>query len=252
MSNPEPPESAAATSRLKDLAAEHTGLVIAAAATALLILKVMRVAHVNSRTALALIADAGPLSVMVATLVEHFPTIIFVISCLVVWWLVEAFQDAERLTSSHLAALAAVLIALLLTPWPFVAALAIIGIVRVVQTRTSKRRDRRGRGYYVIVGLIAVILLADSDVWLPAEVFTLADGSELVGYAIEESGWIVILTEEDRAVVRIPDENIKERRPCHVAHEQLQFESEPTLLQIAIRESGELPEPPCPDASELR
>jgi hypothetical protein len=235
------------------IAFERIGLFAAVFGFALLLVKVSRVSHLNSRTSHALLSTVGPIEIVLGTLVTHFPSILFVIALLVTWWAMGSFAAAHTVTPGHAAAAATVLFAMLLLPWPFAVVLVVIGAVRFVH-RSSRPAEKRGRaGYYLIVGAVAVLLVTDAEPWLPPEVFSLKDGSEILGYALAEAetntGWTVVLEEGNRSVIRLPEESIASRNPCHLEDVHLELEQFASPLQLAIRESTDLPEPECPPSS---
>jgi hypothetical protein len=236
---------------LAQIAFERIGLFAAVFGFALLLVKITRVSHLNSRTSHALLSTVGPVEIVLGTLVTHFPSIMFVIALLVTWWAMGSFAEVRSVTTGHATAAATVLFAMLLLPWPFVAALVLVGAVRFLH-RSARPSDKRGRaGYYLIVGAVAVLLVTDAEPWLPPEVFEMEDGSEMLGFALAEAetttGWVVVLEDETRSVVRLRESAIAAREPCHLEGEHLELQQFPSLLQVATGESTDLPEPDCPD-----
>lgn len=233
------------------IAFERMSLFTAIFGFALLLIKMIRVSHLNSRTAHALVASVGPMEVILGTFVAHFPSILFVISLLVTWWAVGSYASLRSITTGHVAAMVTIMFALLLLPWPFVVVLTIVGLVRYLHR--SGRPEQKGRrtGYYLLVAAAAILLIADAEPWLPPETFSLSQGEDVLGYVLEEAetstGWAVILVHDDRSVVNIPEESIDSREPCHFPSEHNEFEDFPSLLQVVISESTDLPEPECPD-----
>lgn len=234
---------------VKSLAAER-GLIIAAFGFALLIVKVSRVSHLNLRTSHGLIEGVGPMSVALGILVGHFPLIMFTISALVLWWAVGSFAVLRTFTTGHAVVATLLLLALLLLPWPYLIVLAMVAGIRWIRSRNTPHRvGRRSRHYYFLVAAVAILLIADSDLWFPAEVFQLENGDSFVGYAIQEppnsAGWVVILTDDTRVIVRHRQDEIVDRLPCRHIEEDVELTGFPSLLQLAIREDASLPEPLC-------
>jgi hypothetical protein len=235
---------------LAQLAFERIGIFAAVFGFTLMLVKIMRVSHLNSRTAHALLSAVGPIEIVLGTLVTHFPTILFVISLLVTWWAMGSYAALRTLTPGHAAAAATLLFAVMLLPWPFVLLVVIVGAVRFTH-RSSRPNAPRGRsGYYLLTGAAAVLLIVDAEPWLPPEVITMSDGTEVHGYAITEAqhstGWLVALEENSRSVVHLQEADIAGREPCHIRDADLELEQFPSLLQITVRESTQLPEPECP------
>ena len=234
---------------VRSLAAERT-LILAACGFALLIVKVIRVSHLNPRTAHGLIEDVGPVSVILGSVVGDFPGIMFIISALALWWVLGSFAILRKFTPGHVGAASVLLFALLLLPWPYLLALGIVGAVRWIRSNKAPHKiGQRPRHYYVLIGVAALLIIADSDVWFPPETFELEDGDSFVGYALQEppnsAGWIIILTDEERMIIRHRQNEVTERLPCRHKQEDEELANFPSLLQIAIREDADLPEPLC-------
>lgn len=239
--------------RLKDLALERSGWFLAAFGFLLLVIKVVRVSHLNPRTAHGLIEDVGPVSVVLGSLVGHFPVIMCIISLLVLWWALGSIAQLRTFTPAHAAAMTVLLFALLLLPWPYLIVLFLTGLVRGALIKLAPQKiGKRHRHYYVLVGALAILLLADSDVWFPPETFVMNDGTSFVGYALREppnsAGWIVILTDDERMIIRHRQDEVAERLPCRHIEEDREFDNLPSLFQLAIREDAQLPEPLCEES----
>ena len=240
-------------------ALERTGLVVATLGFALLVVKVSRVSHLNARTSLGLLETAGPVEVVLGSLLAELPFILLTASALVLWWAVGTFASTRTFGQGHLAAAGLLLLDFLVLPWPFLLTLAVITAIRAaisfgrrsVGEVQSVATRRRLRGYYIFVGFIALLLLADADMWVPSEAIELRDGTEVVGYVLEEpsnaAGWIEVLTEEERGVVHLRLADVSERHACRIDTGEFQPENYGSVLQLAIREDFHLPEPFCPE-----
>lgn len=231
------------------IALERIGLFAAILGFAVLVVKITRVSHLNGRTSQALLSGVGPVEIVLGSLVAHFPLILFTICLLLVWRTAGSLAIVRSVTPAHLAAATVLVFGVLLLPWPFLVVLVLAGIVRF--NRPSRRTgERKLTSYYVLLVAAATLLIVDSEVWLPPEVFTTEGQPALVGYALQEAetstGWMHLLTEEERSVIRIREEDISSREPCHLERERIELETFPSLLQIVLRESSDLPEPPCP------
>ena len=228
-------------------AALEPTFVIAAFGFALLIVKVTRVSHLNVRTSHGLVEGVGPLSIVLGTVVGHLPAILFIVTLLAVWWGVGSFRAKGAFTSGHAIAAGAVFLGVLLLPWPYLVALSVVGGARWLRSRNAPHLiGTRTRHYYVLVGAVAVLLVVDAEVWLPSETFILQDGTQFVGYELADSaGWVAILTEAERMIVRVPEDDITGREPCRFHEADLELTNFPSVLQVAIGESVALPEPHC-------
>ena len=241
-------EGSSRSLQLKELALERTGLFLAVFGFALLVVKVVRVSHLNPRTAHGLIEEVGPVSVVLGELVGHFPLILFIVSVLSLWWALGSLAAIKTFTPAHASVAGVIFFAVILLPWPYLIALGVVAVARWVHARAVPHRvGMRSRQYYLLAGAFAVLLLADSDVWLPAETFSLEDGTSVVGYALSEQalGGVVVLTEEDRMIIRFLQDEIDDREPCRHSEHDAEFTNFPSLLQVAIHEEARLPEPPC-------
>jgi len=234
---------------------ERTGLLLAGLGFALLAVKVTRVSHLNSATSLALLENAGPLDVVIGSFVAHLPLVIFVISAIVMWWVAGSFVSLRAASPGHLGAAGVLLFALLLLPWPFLLVLLVVGTFRFQRSRSidavvdTAAARRKRRGYIVLASAAAIVLIADSSMWLPPEILETSEGS-VVGYALSEpsnsGAWIVVLTDDTREIVHLRQNEVSERHACRLAGEsRLELEGFPSLLQLALREGSDLPEPFC-------
>lgn len=242
-------EEKKATARAEAItqAALEPTFVLAALGLALLIVKVTRVSHLNVRTSHGLVEGVGPLSILLGTVVGHLPAILFIVTALATWWAVGSFGVRGNFMRGHAAAAGAAFLSLLLLPWPYLVALAVIGGVRWLRTRSTPHLvGTRGRTYYFLLGAVAVLLVIDAEVWLPAETFVTQDGNQFVGYELNDSaGWVAILTETERMIVRVPEDDITGREPCRFHEADLELTNFPSLLQLVTGESTALPEPHC-------
>ena len=260
-SEPGADESPKTQSAAVAFALERSGVVLAALGFAMLVVKVSRVSHLNSRTSLGLLETAGPVEVVLGALLSQFTEILFTVCLLVTWWVAGAFGGPRKLHEGHLAAVAVLVVALLVMPWPLLAGVVVAGAIRYV---TSSRRDslsgedlpaprRKIRGYYILATFIGVVLLADADVWLPPEAFEMDSGSVIVGYVLDEpsnaGAWVKVLTEEEREIVDLRQNEILERRSCRY-HLRWDPEEYASVFQLVVREGYDIPEPECPPSDE--
>jgi hypothetical protein len=233
------------------LAFERISLFAAVFGFALLLIKIMRVSHLNSRTGHALISTVGPVEIILGSVVTHFPTILFVIATLVIWWAAGFFASVRTVTPGHIAAGAVVVFALVLLPWPFLVIMVSVGGLRFIYQRGRGPARRPRIGYYLVIGAAAILFVTDSEPWLAPEVIDTKDGDEFLAYSLEEAenstGWVVVLLEDDRSVIRLRQDTIAARSPCHSAESDRELEQFPSLYQAIIGEEGGLPEPECPE-----
>jgi len=233
------------------IAFERISLFAAVFGFALLLIKIMRVSHLNSRTGHSLLSTVGPIEIILGSLVTHFPLILFVVAVLVTWWIAGSFAALRTITPAHMGAAGVLLFAIILLPWPFVVAIFAVGALRFLYRRSRETAERPRVGYYLVVGAIAVLLITDSEPWLSSEVIETSDDSEMVAYSLVEAenstGWVVFLVDDDRSVIHVRQDTITRRTPCHLAEADRELEHFPSLYQLVIRESADLPEPECPE-----
>ena len=243
-----PSESSSRTAVVAQTLMERLELFVLVFGFALLMLKVARVSHLNPRTSLGLIEGVGPLSVIFGSLVAHFPIILFIIAGLAVWWGVGSFVATRVFAMGHGVVVAILFFSVFLLPWPYNVTLAVVGVVRFFQSRAAPERVGRRRQYYALVGALAILLITDSDVWLPPETFVVIGEAPFVGYELAEldsGGWVTVLRDEDRMILRVKEDAIEDRRPCRDQGEDFELANLPSLYQLAIGERSELPEPLC-------
>ncbi len=198
---------------------ERTGLVLAGLGFALLAVKVTRVSHLNSATSLALLESAGPLDVVIGSFVAHLPLVVFVISLTVTWWVAGSFVSLRAASAGHMGAAGVLLFALLLLPWPFLLVLLVVGTFRFQRSRSidavvdTAAARRKRRGYIVLASVAAIVLIADSSMWLPPEILETGEGP-VVGYALSEpsnsGAWIVVLKHDTREIVHLRQSDVED------------------------------------------
>jgi hypothetical protein len=237
------------------LVLERTGFLLAGLGFALLAVKVTRVSHLNAATSLALLENAGPLDVVIGSFVAHLPLVLFFISAIVLWWGAGSSINLRAVSPGQMGAAGVLLLALLLLPWPFLLVLLVVGIFRFQRSRSidavvdTAAAKRKRRGYILLASLAAIVLIADASMWLPPEKLETGEGP-VVGYALSEpsnaGAWIVVLKDDTREIVHLRQSDVSERHACRLAGEsRFELEGFASLLQLALREDTDLPEPLC-------
>lgn len=209
------------------------------------VVRLFFVSHFSTTTALALLESAGPTLVVLAALISFLPDLLAMFAVAALIELVDA-SIGRRLTLTPGSLLLGIvlLVAVTLTPWPVlvigILAAVIISFVRKRQpghpTRSSAERNR-GVGLFLVV--LLVVFLFRRSVWLPAEKITLANGRQLVAYVVgEEAGWITMLTDVDRRILRLRPAEVDDRQVCSL--DEVLFSRSSSLLGSVLPDY-----PPC-------
>lgn len=90
---------------------------------------------------------------------------------------------------------------------------------------------------------ILLIMLSSSSLWLPAERFTMTDGSSMVGYTLASDGeWHSVLLEKSRTVRHLKPASIRDRKICSVEEAAA---SPRSLADYLLRKSAAPRYPSC-------
>lgn len=105
---------------------------------------------------------------------------------------------------------------------PFVGALVSIAVlvlfnfgdVWLERRRGIKPEPWRAGGTAAISFFLAVFLFA-APVWVPAEAIALEGEEPITGYVVGvDAGWTTILVEDDRSILKVRSDEVKERLVC--------------------------------------
>lgn len=226
--------SAAGAERIRRTSADmvqrlvnHPSLLAAVAFSAFVTLRLMQAAHGNTETAYELLRG-GTASVVLAALAELGPPLLLYATSLTI---------ALRVTSGnwYLPGWFVVPCFLLTLATATIITVSFVTVVAIVGTILVRRARRRGGSVGsssslelglltiggLVIGLIALgYLIIDDTVWLPAEVITLDDGSQLVGYPRTDGDWLRLIRDDNRAVELFPLSSVKERAVCSRSDEE--------------------------------
>lgn len=116
-----------------------------------------------------------------------------------------------------------------------------------------KRNETRELEQLTLLGVTAgavlpilLTILLSSSLWLPAEQYTMTDGSSLVGYTLASDGeWHSVLLEKGRTVLHLKPVSIKERNICSV---KAAADSHRPLADYLLRKTAGPRYPSCPVA----
>lgn len=194
---------------------------------AFLILKVIVPAKGDIPTALAIFQTTSLAVTIIGALLSALP--LLAVAVLVVF----GYQAARNVSlQGHALAAAAALVSFFVTPWPLLAASAVVAPVAGYTMRQRQRlaHTRGSRwmklGTLLILGPCLAVLTYIAglttwrvlyDVWLPHEVLTFRSGHVEVGYILNDNtSWIPILRSGERRLVRYPATQLDDRALCQL------------------------------------
>lgn len=210
-------------------AREHPALAVAGITTAVFLVKVMFVAHLNTPVALGIVASVGPAELATGMLALLFPTMTMLLAY--VMWLATAVSYMRGRRAAVLFEASVLVSVFAVVTTPLGSLLLFLGVnsvaVAVVYWAWRRRAKKGGpplTSYWpfiqwrlVGVGLSVVFLITAAPTpWLPAESYQVAGAErEQVGYFIEEDGhWVTVLRDDDRSLVRYREDEIERREVC--------------------------------------
>jgi len=240
-------------------------------AAGFVVLKCYVVARGDITTALGILQYVGPATVVTASLLSSLSILAAAMLAAAVsqltWSLVPKVVTAERIKPPdppaftwHLAAalLGAFVLAAGFSPWTYLPAAAVIGLVigvaRAVGTPTRRT---------VVYWLAALVALPFATVnlyavWLPHEIVTFTPGTlprgatQELGYVLsEDNGWITMLVTDHvqkHTIIRVPDAKVTTQVVCEREPNSGIFEAH-TLWRVVTRASPTLrpsPNTTCP------
>lgn len=243
----------------------HPALSVAGFTTAVFVIKVLFVAHLNTAVALGIVSAVGPADLVTGLLTLLFPTLALLFAYVLAIWTFVYFKRGRRAAVLFDVTLLVAVFALITAPvGTLLAFIVVTGLGIGVGYWFGRRRRRTGKTgkdpwpeiVWRLVGLglgFFVVVTAQPTVWLPAEVFQIDDAHveavgyhENVGYFIEEDGeWITVLSEIDRRLLRIRPEQISARQVCGRAFPRGWLNT--AAWNLLNRDPGALP--PCEAAS---
>lgn len=245
----------------------HIGTAAAAVAAVLVACRLLAVAHYDLATAYGILAAQGTGSVAVGTL-------------LAVLWLVPIgtllmglllFTRALLVGSSFAGAVPWVLIGALTTvyfvPWDgFTIATGLAALVLVVASLVARRRlgkvplheslpartDGAIRVFvWGIVLMSGLTAASAAEPWMPAESLVLRGGGDLTGFVLsDKDDELVILTAEERTLMRLPVKEVRSRQYCEREPDPYDFfvtstgPAQPSLLGLLFF-GDDARYPPC-------
>lgn len=215
------------------------------------LVKLLSVSHGDLSTAGAILGSQGSGEIVLASLLAGIGGLVFVA---VVWSIPhfgEAVREGDDLQAPVINLVVTFAVSLVFVPYRH---LYVVGFLLAFWTVTSvlwvrrkgKSKYARGRESFVLAGAMTAILAwlvvaGSGRLWLPAEVFTLNGGEEVVGYALSDSdGSVVIVQEDDRSLLRLAVDDISSRSFCRIES------GDPRTLLNVVLGQEEPDAIPCP------
>lgn len=233
---------------------EHIGWILGGAPIALAVVRIWYAARFVPETAAAIVTHGNPLAILAGAFFDAAP-LAAVYGTILLWRQVQVTQEKSYVGTVvlFLVAMAVTTTALLSAPaialggWVllglYMLALVIRGRVRDDPWQFDWDRFHRSTAL-LLVGLAIIHVLQDDTMWLPPERLTVDNGPPVVGYVLDDGGrWTTVLTEGDRAIAVLEDEQVTGRRVCQTSGPSMWTRTLPELRGTS--RSAQYPE--CPD-----
>lgn len=218
---------------------DHIALLLSALAAITIVAKIWTVAHGGAPTIAAIVSSGGLTSLMGA-LVAGLPAIGILCVISVAMLLPEAIREGDKLLGPLIGTVVALLIGFALAPrhWFVIGVVVLLGATvlsyalvgfRVLWGRRIEKplpfilsksklpQDVGPLASLSLLGLVAWVAVAASDrPWLPAEDISTATAGVITGHVLTDSKGLVVLRDSDRSVVRLGEDEVREREICDV------------------------------------
>jgi hypothetical protein len=203
-------------------AVRHLPLLVSAAVSVLLVLRIAGASKFQVPTALALVGASNAASVVLALFLWLFTTIMLYVGLVSVAYVVDRLKVVwpARLWAAIVARITHLVLILALAavvlPWFDFAIIGFLAVVYLVGSRASIKSSAVSSVWALVAGLTG-LLIYQSVLWLPAEVLRVTGRKPIVGYVVRDTGtWVTILTETDRRIVYIQSGRLLGRSICTV------------------------------------
>lgn len=210
-------------------AKEHPALTVTGVTTALFVVKVMFVSHLNTTVALGLVSATGPAELATGMLALLFPTLLLLLAYTMLLSTFVFYVRGRRTAVLFEASLLVTLFAVVTAPLGSLLFFVGINVAALGGGYWfGRRRQRRGgpplSSYWPVlqwrlIGMalgVVFVIAAAPTAWLPPENYLVVGMTEeQVGYFVEDEGeWITILRDADRSLVRHRAEEVEDRDVC--------------------------------------
>ena len=215
---------------LNDFVRQHPSLIATGAVVVLFVIRLFGMTNGSITTTLGLLSSAGPVEVAFGTLVALFPAVLYVVSLVVIVTFLDVIRGATRRPAWLEYGLWILVFDLLYLTVSFWIVLALVVLVfslpAWLRDRSAKKRgvepprDHIFSDTAVIISTVLSLLVSSDDPWTPAEVVRAQNQEAVVAYVVDAAeGWTTLMLEEDRALVRVPTEDILKREVCVLPEE---------------------------------
>lgn len=187
------------------------------------VLKVM-VVSADIPTALGILQTQGAVTVALGVLMAEIGTLMGLVLVGTYRWFANASDTRSAVIRVQVLVIVLGIAAGLIPCTGFfisVGLLLFMAIVRAPHTRRSGYGQGRRLGLVSdnLLALLVMLILFQGvfseDMWLPAETIEMSDGTNIIGYVLnEDRPWIPVLTEEDRTIAYIEAESVQTREIC--------------------------------------
>lgn len=226
---PAPPAEDALNARLASLGtllSQHLGYVLSLGLTAFALLTISYAAHFDPNTAYAILSFSPVQAILLGVLLALIAALPFLAGLALILWRVWTDRPLGRGVLHPAPAIAVILIAIALVPWPsLLAGAVLLGLTWLVMIwiRRLARHNRVHAGtvrwlvwLYITVFVLAVAM--STPVWMPPERIALASGEAYTAYVLQgDDRATVLLRDADRKVFGVSTEDIAGRTICRRA-----------------------------------
>lgn len=222
---------------MRNLLTDHLALVLSTLAATTVVAKIWTVTH-GGLAGIAALVSSGGLTSLLGALLAGLPAI--GTACLLAAgvFLPEAIREGDDLRGPIVGTLAALSIGFALAPvfWFLIGlglfvittsgSFVVVGARRQWTQRSTRKlpfmlRESEHKQRVPTVATLALIAMlgwiavATSDrPWLPPEDVTTTESETITGYVLDDSSGLLLLKESDRAVLRIPEDEVSKRTVC--------------------------------------
>lgn len=250
---------------VRKLLTDHLPLVLSTLAATTVVAKMWTVAH-GGLTGIAALVASGGLTSLLGALLAGLPAIGTACMLAAGVFLPEAIREGDDLRGPIVGTLAALSIGFVLAPafWfgiglglfvvTTIGSFLIVGVRRQWMRRSTRRlpsilreSEHKQRvptvASLVLIAMLGWVAVATSDrPWLPPEDVTATGYGTITGYVLDDSYGLLLLTESDRAVIRIPEDEVSTRIVCSTATRSAQS------LMSKIFWPEDIPYPSCSES----
>jgi hypothetical protein len=198
---------------------------------AFLVLKGYVLAKGDISIALGILRDAGLSTVVIGGLLSGLPILVGAMLAASIFNVLERWPMEKKRALQYfplppliVVLLATIVLSLIVTPWPFMVAAVVVGLLLALIDRTSRSGRKWVRRSSVLAFLVTLFIAVYAtivmlySVWLPHEELTIKNvNPSPVGYVLSDDpdGWITILLSRQHAIMLYRDMDVTKRQVCY-------------------------------------